>query len=83
MRFGVPRPSQGHGLDAVEHWTRIPGFNFKRGHRVIPDPQHPKKDYITTFGGGVWYGSVDGEDRPLDIMTPQVTAGTLRADLTA
>src|ERR1043166_4760476 len=20
------------------HWNRIPGFNFKWGHRVIPDP---------------------------------------------
>jgi photosystem II stability/assembly factor-like uncharacterized protein len=61
--------------DRGEHWTRIPGFNFKWGHRVIPDPQDPKKVYITTFGGGVWYGSVDGEDRPLDIMTPQLQPG--------
>ena len=61
--------------DRGEHWTRIPGFNFKWGHRVIPDPQDAKKVYITTFGGGVWYGSVDGEDRPLDIMTPQLQPG--------
>jgi photosystem II stability/assembly factor-like uncharacterized protein len=61
--------------DRGEHWTRIPGFNFKWGHRVIPDPQDPKKVYITTFGGGVWYGSVDGEDRPLDIMTPELQPG--------
>jgi photosystem II stability/assembly factor-like uncharacterized protein len=61
--------------DRGEHWTRIPGFNFKWGHRVIPDPQDPKKVYITTFGGGVWYGSVDGEDRPLDIMAPQLQPG--------
>jgi photosystem II stability/assembly factor-like uncharacterized protein len=61
--------------DRGETWTRIPGFNFKWGHRVIPDPQDPKKVYITTFGGGVWHGSVDGEDRPLDIMTPQLQPG--------
>jgi photosystem II stability/assembly factor-like uncharacterized protein len=61
--------------DRGEHWTRIPGFNFKWGHRVIPDPQDSKKVYITTFGGGVWYGSVDGEDRPLDIATPQLQPG--------
>jgi len=61
--------------DRGEHWTRIPGFNFKWGHRVIPDPQNPKMVYITTFGGGVWYGSVDGEDRPLDIMTSQLQPG--------
>jgi len=61
--------------DRGEHWTRIPGFNFKWGHRVIPDPENAKMVYITTFGGGVWYGSVDGEDRPIDIMTPQLQPG--------
>ena len=58
--------------DRGESWTRIPGFNFKWGHRVIPDPQDRKKVYITTFGGGVWHGSVDGEDRQLDIGTPEL-----------
>ena len=61
--------------DRGEHWTRIPGFNFKWGHRVIPDPENAKMVYITTFGGGVWNGSVDGEDRPIDIMTPQLQPG--------
>lgn len=61
--------------DRGEHWARIPGFNFKWGHRVIPDPENPKMVYITTFGGGVWHGSVDGEDRPLDNMTPQMQPG--------
>ena len=61
--------------DRGENWMRIPGFNFKWGHRVIPDPDNPKMIYITTFGGGVWYGSADGEDRPLDIMTPQLQPG--------
>jgi photosystem II stability/assembly factor-like uncharacterized protein len=61
--------------DRGEHWTRIPGFNFKWGHRVIPDPNNANKVYITTFGGGVWYGSVDGEDRALDIVTPELQPG--------
>jgi photosystem II stability/assembly factor-like uncharacterized protein len=61
--------------DAGEHWSRIPGFNFKWGHRVIPDPENPKTIYITTFGGGVWHGSVDGKDRPVDIATPQLQPG--------
>ena len=61
--------------DRGAHWARIPGFNFKWGHRVIPDPADPKKVYITTFGGGVWYGSVDGKDRPLDIATPELQPG--------
>jgi len=61
--------------DRGESWARIPGFNFKWGHRVIPDPEDPKKVYITTFGGGVWHGSVDGEDRPLDIVTPELQPG--------
>ena len=39
--------STDHGLT----WSRIRGFNFKWGHRVIPDPSHPRMIYITTFGG--------------------------------
>ena len=44
-------------------WTRIPGFNFKWGQRVIPDPLDHNKIYITTFGGSVWHGSINGEKR--------------------
>jgi len=61
--------------DRGEHWKRIPGFNFKWGHRVIPDPEDLQKVYITTFGGGVWHGSVNGEDVPLDIVTPALQPG--------
>jgi photosystem II stability/assembly factor-like uncharacterized protein len=61
--------------DRGEHWKRIPGFNFKWGHRVIPDPEDAQEVYITTFGGGVWHGSVNGEDRPLDIVTPELQPG--------
>jgi photosystem II stability/assembly factor-like uncharacterized protein len=56
-------------------WTRIPGFNFKWGQRVIPDPMYHNKIYITTFGGSVWHGSVDGKDEPLDIATPDLAQG--------
>jgi photosystem II stability/assembly factor-like uncharacterized protein len=58
-----------------EHWTRIPGFNFKWGHRVIPDPADPDSVYITTFGGSVWHGSVNGKPGILDIATPQLEPG--------
>ena len=61
--------------DRGEHWKRTPGSNFKWGHRVIPDPEGLQKVYITTFGGGVWHGSVNGEDVPLDIVTPELQPG--------
>ena len=35
------------------------GYNFKWGHRVIPDPADAAKIYITTFGGSVWHGPAD------------------------
>ena len=56
--------------DCGETWTRIPGYNFKWGHRVIPDPQHRDRIYVTTFGGSVWHGSVSGKAGPVDITTP-------------
>jgi photosystem II stability/assembly factor-like uncharacterized protein len=46
--------------DRGEHWTKINGYNFKWGHRVIPDPNDPTQIYITTYGGGVWHGPADG-----------------------
>ncbi len=61
--------------DRGEHWSRIEGFNFKWGQRVIPDPADASKIYITTFGGSVWHGSVDGKARMLDIATPELEPG--------
>ncbi|HCC56651.1 MAG TPA: hypothetical protein DEQ47_05215, partial [Solibacterales bacterium] len=61
--------------DRGEHWTRIPGFNFKWGHRVIPDPSDSRMVYITTFGGSVWHGRWDGQDAPVDITTPALEPG--------
>jgi photosystem II stability/assembly factor-like uncharacterized protein len=37
-------------------WKRIPGYDFKWGHRVTVDPQDRSQIYITTFGGSVWHG---------------------------
>jgi photosystem II stability/assembly factor-like uncharacterized protein len=42
--------------DRGEHWHRLRGYDFKWGHRVIPDPASPDRVYITTFGGSVWHG---------------------------
>ncbi|OLE14720.1 MAG: hypothetical protein AUG89_00740 [Acidobacteria bacterium 13_1_20CM_4_56_7] len=62
--------------DRGEHWSRIPGFNFKWGYRVIPDPADRNKIYISTFGGSLWHGSLLGHDEPEDIATPRLRPGT-------
>jgi photosystem II stability/assembly factor-like uncharacterized protein len=64
--------------DRGEHWTRIPGFNFKWGHRVIPDPADKNSLYVTTFGGSVWHGSVNGIDRAFDILSPVLAPGHIQ-----
>jgi len=57
-------------VDRGATWVRIRGFNFKWGHRVIPDPADPGKIYITTFGGSVWHGPAAGDPRAVeDIVT--------------
>jgi photosystem II stability/assembly factor-like uncharacterized protein len=61
--------------DCGLHWSRISGFNFKWGHRVIPDPLHHDSVYITTFGGSVWHGAINGQPRPVDIATPVLEPG--------
>ena len=59
--------------DRGETWRRIPGYNFKWGHRVVPDPFDEKMIYITTFGGSVWYGPATGDpDAAEDIVTPNL-----------
>jgi len=35
-------------------WKKIPGFDFKWGHRVLLHPQDHTRLYLTTFGGSVW-----------------------------
>ncbi|MGI9071549.1 MAG: hypothetical protein ACR2JB_09610 [Bryobacteraceae bacterium] len=65
-------------IDRGEHWRRIAGFNFKWGHRVIPDPLENDSVYVTTFGGSVWHGRVNGQPKPLDIVTPILKPGELQ-----
>jgi photosystem II stability/assembly factor-like uncharacterized protein len=61
--------------DRGETWKRIKGYNFKWGHRVIPDPVEAEKIYITTFGGSVWHGPATGDpEAPEDIVTPVPTS---------
>ena len=62
--------------DRGETWKRIRGYNFKWGHRVIPDPFDPDRIYITTFGGSVWYGPATGDPKAVeDIITPALAYG--------
>ena len=62
--------------DSGETWRRIRGYNFKWGHRVIPDPLDRSKVYITTFGGSVWHGPAQGDPKaPEDIEPPALAFG--------
>ena len=46
--------------DSGRTWTRIAGYDFKWGHRVVPDPADPAMIFVTTFGGSVWHGPAAG-----------------------
>ena len=59
--------------DSGETWRRIAGYDFKWGHRVIPDPTDAKQIYVTTFGGSVWHGPAD-KVAPPGMPTWQVRA---------
>jgi photosystem II stability/assembly factor-like uncharacterized protein len=56
-------------LDRGENWQRLKGYNFKWGHRVIPDPTDSKMIYITTYGGSVWHGPAAGDPDALEDIT--------------
>ena len=57
--------------DRSATWKKVMGFNFKWGHRVVPDPYDRSKIYITTFGGSVWHGPAEGDPNAVeDIVTP-------------
>jgi photosystem II stability/assembly factor-like uncharacterized protein len=60
--------------DRGAHWTRIRGYNFKWGHRVIPDPVRPDQIYITTFGGSVWHGPAAGDRNAIEDLAPPTAA---------
>jgi photosystem II stability/assembly factor-like uncharacterized protein len=62
-------------IDRGEHWSRIPGFNFKWSYRVILDPSDANKIYVSTFGGSIWHGSLIGREEPVDIATPELQPG--------
>jgi hypothetical protein len=44
--------SDDHGAQ----WKQIEGYDFRWGHRIIPDPHDSERVYITTFGGSVFHG---------------------------
>jgi photosystem II stability/assembly factor-like uncharacterized protein len=57
--------------DRGKTWARLRGYNFKWGHRVIPDPNDSSRVYITTFGGSVWHGPAAGDPKaPEDLDAP-------------
>jgi photosystem II stability/assembly factor-like uncharacterized protein len=59
--------------DRGETWKRIGGYNFKWGHRVIPDPQDPGQIYVTTYGGSVWHGPAEGSRNATeDLIAPEL-----------
>jgi len=59
--------------DGAKTWTRIRGYNFKWGRKVAPDPRNQHMIFVTTFGGGVWYGPAKGDPEATeDVLTPFV-----------
>ncbi len=59
--------------DRGETWTRLRGFNFKWGHRVVPDLADASKVYVTTFGGSVWHGPALGDAAAIEDVVPAVS----------
>ncbi len=47
--------------DGGRTWERIRGYEFKWGHRVIPDLNNPGMIYLTAFGGGLHHGPGNGD----------------------
>jgi photosystem II stability/assembly factor-like uncharacterized protein len=56
--------------DRGRTWSRLRGFNFKQGKRVIPDPSDPSMVYITTFGSSVWHGPATGDPHAAEDVVP-------------
>jgi hypothetical protein len=54
-------------------WTRLRGFNFKWGHRVVPDLADASKVYVTTFGGSVWHGPATGDPSAVEDVVPALS----------
>ncbi len=55
-----------HGLwlshDGGDHFRYVKGIPFLSIQRVVFDPADPNMMYVTTFGGGVWHGPVEGDE---------------------
>lgn len=51
-------------------WQRLGGFNFKWGHRPVPDPVNKGMLYLTTFGSSVWHGPVTGVPNAFEDVYP-------------
>jgi len=47
-------------VDRGRKWRRLGGYNFKWGHRPVPDPHRKGMLYLTTFGSSVWHGPAEG-----------------------
>jgi photosystem II stability/assembly factor-like uncharacterized protein len=58
-------------IDVGAHWTRIRGYNFQWGHRVVIDPNDPTQIYITTYGGSVWHGPAAGDPASTEDLAAQ------------
>jgi hypothetical protein len=56
--------------DRGESWERLRGYNFKWGHRPIPDPYNKGMLYVTTFGSSVWYGPSEGAKDAFEDIYP-------------
>jgi photosystem II stability/assembly factor-like uncharacterized protein len=52
--------------DSGATWQRLRGYNFKWGHRVIPDEHDRSQVYITTFGGSLWHGPAKGDPKSVE-----------------
>jgi photosystem II stability/assembly factor-like uncharacterized protein len=42
--------------DHGKSWRKVKGFYFRLIHRAFSDPHNPDMVYVTTFGGGLYYG---------------------------
>ena len=58
-------------------WSRLRGYNFKWGQRVVPDRNDAGKIYVTTFGGGVWHGPAAGDRDAVEDVVAAAGTGAL------
>jgi photosystem II stability/assembly factor-like uncharacterized protein len=52
--------------DSGATWKRIQGYRFKWGQRAIPDINNPGMLFLSTYGGGVYYGPEAGDPNAAD-----------------